>query len=89
MRYVQILVYSITALGALITGFKRIQVWDAMEYELDWRTAGRSPFQRMFRNVGKQYEIRDRELPHAYKRWSLLSIFFVILLVIEVLAFRH
>jgi hypothetical protein len=89
MRYVQIFIYSITVSAALITGFKGIQSWRAMEDELDWGTAGKSPLQRMFRNVAKEYEARDRQLPRLHKRWSSWSILFGILLIIEVIAFQR
>ena len=89
MRYVQVFIYGVTALAALTTGFRAMRAWRTMEDELDWRTAGKTPWERMFRNVAKEYQARDRELPRLHKRWSLWTVVLVILLVSEVFAFQR
>lgn len=91
MNYWHIALYVVTSAFALTAGFFQMRVREEMQDSLDWHSPDSPGFVGgMFRDVVHQYEKKypTSLLPGRFRRFNIISICMVLVLVIEVIVLQ-
>ncbi len=90
MISIRTVLYGGTTLCFLAVSYGYVRVSNEMEGYLDWGTTGKSVVERAFREVAREFGRRnpEHELLKRYRLYVRLGIFFISMLVIEVLALQ-